>query len=132
MKGEFHLLLAHQVGFSGVCGVVTYVLEVPPDEEAEYIQIMFSIPYNLQVGFSSRPDFDQESRLTPPNQRELILAGMILQIHSAYFAIGVSEMFMNTSDLFSDLYYYAGAFQRGVAGKMVQFSSERSKRPLLH
>merc|ERR1739844_888206 len=34
-------------GFTGVCAVLTYQLELPPDEEPTYIQGMMSVPYNL-------------------------------------------------------------------------------------
>ena len=83
-----------QPGLNGVCGVLSYTLEVPLDEEPEYAQVMFSVPYNLNT-------------------------------YGAYFAVGVSEVYMNGSDVFDDLYYYTGAFQRAEAGNMVQFSSER-------
>ena len=85
-----------QGGLSGVCGVLAYTLEVALDEEPDFLQIMFSVPYNLNT-------------------------------YSAYFAVGVSEVYMNNSDVFDDLYYYTGPFQRAKAGNMVQFSSERGK-----
>lgn len=34
-----------------MCGVLTYLLEVPLEEEPDYIQFMFSVPYNLQVKY---------------------------------------------------------------------------------
>ncbi len=85
---------------SGVCGVLAYTLEVPLDEDPDFLQIMFSVPYNLNT-------------------------------YNAYFAVGVSEIYMNNSDVFDDLYYYSGPFQREKAGNMVQFSSERGDLYLL-
>jgi len=34
-------------GFTGVCAVLTYQLELPPEEDPTYVQIMMSVPYNL-------------------------------------------------------------------------------------
>ena len=86
--------LHFQPGISGVCGVVTYTLEVPPEDDPEYIQVMFSVPYNLQT-------------------------------YDSYFAIGISQVYLNITGLFDDLYYYAGAFRRAEAGKLIEFSGER-------
>jgi hypothetical protein len=38
-----------KAGLSGVCGVVTMILEVPYDEVPDYVQLMFSVPYNLNL-----------------------------------------------------------------------------------
>ena len=36
-----------QPGFTGVCSVLTYQLELPQEAEPNYVQVMMSVPYNL-------------------------------------------------------------------------------------
>ena len=85
-----------QSGITGVCGVLTYMLEVEPEADPEYFQIMFSVPYNLNT-------------------------------HGAYFAVGISGVYLNITDLFSNTYYYTGAFQRKSAGQMAEYKSTKGE-----
>ena len=50
-----------------------------------------------------------------------------LHLHDAYFAIGISELYLNTSGLFSQIYYYQGPYSRAEAGQMVEFEGERGE-----
>ena len=36
-----------QPGFTGVCAVLTYQLQLPEEAEPNYVQVMMSVPYNL-------------------------------------------------------------------------------------
>ena len=92
----FLLICLFQPGLTGVCGVLTYMLEVDPLEDPEYLQMMFSVPYNLLA-------------------------------HGAYFAVGISEVYLNVTDLFSNTYYYTGSFQRKPAGQMAEYKSGKGE-----
>jgi hypothetical protein len=71
------------------------MLEVPfESEELEYLQMMFSVPYNLHA-------------------------------HGSYFAVGITDVYLNVTDLFSSIYYYTGSFQRKLAGQMGEFKSSK-------
>ena len=84
-----------QPGFTGICAVLTYQLDLPEDQDPAYVQMMMSVPYNLNS-------------------------------YSAYHAVGVDSMYLNTS-LFNQLYYYSGPFQRAAAGTLVEFTPEGGK-----
>lgn len=83
-------------GFTGVCVVQTYQLELPETENPTYIQIMMSVPYNLNS-------------------------------YNAYLAVGVDSMYLNSTGLFDQLYYYTGPFERALAGNLVEFTPDGGK-----
>ena len=89
-------LLTLQPGFTGVCVVQTYQLELPETENPTYIQIMMSVPYNLNS-------------------------------YNAYLAVGVDSMYLNSTGLFDQLYYYTGPFERALAGNLVEFTPDGGK-----
>jgi len=72
------------------------VVEVPFEEQPDFVQLMFSVPYNLNL-------------------------------YGAYFAVGVSELYLNDTDIYDEMYYGEGPFKREPAGRMIQFSSERGE-----
>ncbi len=78
-----------------MCGVLSFTLEVELDESPDYVQVMFSVPYNL-------------------NTYGAYYAVGISQ-----------EYTNNSTEIFEDLYYYTGPFRRAEAGKMITFSSQR-------
>ena len=49
-----------------------------------------------------------------------------LNTYRAYFAVGVSDSFFNSSytteSLYNTLYYYTGTFERAEAGTMVEYT----------
>ena len=75
---------------------MTYQLELPVEEEPAYVQIMMSVPYNLNS-------------------------------YSAYLAVGVDGMYLNSTGLFDQLYYYTGPFERAPAGSLVEYTPEGGK-----
>ena len=96
-----------QPGFTGVCAVLTYLLEMPPETEydyaeepnekkASYLQVMMSVPYNLNSYY-------------------------------AYLAVGIDNMYLNSTGIFDQLYYYTGPFERAQAGSLVEYTSEDGK-----
>ena len=89
-------LFTLQPGFTGVCVVQTYQLELPETENPTYIQIMMSVPYNLNS-------------------------------YNAYLAVGVDSMYLNSTGLFDQLYYYTGPFERALAGNLVEFTPDGGK-----
>ena len=91
-----------QPGLTGVCGVLTYQLELDPSDDPEYIQVMFSVPYNLNS-------------------------------YDSYLAVGVSPVYLNSSDggVFKTFYYYSGAFQRAKAGRMAEYQSEKGEAQIM-
>ena len=54
-----------------------------------------------------------------------------LNSYSAYLAVGVDTMFLNSTGLFDHLYYYSGPFERASAGSLVEFTPEGGKGMLL-
>ena len=77
--------------------VVTYQLELPPEtDNPTYIQVMMSVPYNLNS-------------------------------YNAYLAVGVDSMYLNSTGLFDQLYYYTGPFERALAGNLVEFTPDGGK-----
>ena len=50
-----------------------------------------------------------------------------LNSYSAYLAVGVDNMYLNSSGLFDQLYYYSGPFERAPAGNLVEFTPEGGK-----
>ena len=94
---KIQMLTSFQPGFTGVCVVVTYQLELPPEtENPTYIQVMMSVPYNLNS-------------------------------YNAYLAVGVDSMYLNSTGLFDQLYYYTGPFERALAGNLVEFTPDGGK-----
>ena len=53
-----------------------------------------------------------------------------LNTYSAYFAVGVSDSYFNssytTNSLYNTLYYYSGTFERAEAGIMVEYTMNSS------
>ena len=47
-----------------------------------------------------------------------------LNSYSAYLAVGVDNMYLNSTGLFDQLYYYSGPFQRAPAGSLVEYTPE--------
>ena len=49
-----------------------------------------------------------------------------LNTYRAYFAVGVSDSYFNSSyttdSLYNTLYYYSGTFERAEAGTMVEYT----------
>ena len=86
--------------------MLTYLLEMPPEEydyadepnekKASYLQIMMSVPYNLNSYY-------------------------------AYLAVGIDNMYLNSTGIFDQLYYYTGPFERAQAGSLVEYTSEDGK-----
>ena len=76
--------------------VETYQLELPETENPTYIQLMGSVPYNLNS-------------------------------YNAYLAVGVDNMYLNSTGLFDQLYYYTGPFERALAGNLVEFTPDGGK-----
>ena len=74
-------------------------VELDPEEDPEYVQVMFSVPYNLNS-------------------------------YDSYLAVGVSPVYLNSSDggVFKTFYYYSGSFQRAKAGRMAEYQSHKGKR----
>ena len=87
-----------QPGLTGVCGVLTYMLEVDPDSDPAYLQIMFSVPYNLNTH------------------------GAYFAVGISDVYLNVTQ-----DDLFANAYYYTGAFQRKEAGKMAEYKNDKGK-----
>ena len=96
-----------QPGFTGVCAVLTYLLEMPPELEYDYseepnenkpsyVQVMMSVPYNLNS-------------------------------YHAYLAVGIDNMYLNSTGIFDQIYYYTGPFERAQAGSLVEYTSEDGK-----
>lgn len=94
-------------GFTGVCAVLTYLLEMPPELEYDYseepnenkpsyVQVMMSVPYNLNS-------------------------------YHAYLAVGIDNMYLNSTGIFDQIYYYTGPFERAQAGSLVEYTSEDGK-----
>ena len=82
--------------------MLTYQLELDPEDEPEYIQIMFSVPYNL-------------------NSYDSYLG---VGISSAYLN-------SSDGGVFQTFYYYSGSFHRSKAGKMAEYQSEKGMSPQL-
>ena len=76
--------------------MVTYQLELPEEDPPTYIQVMMSVPYNLNS-------------------------------YNAYLAVGVDGMYLNSTGLFDQLYYYTGPFERALAGNLVEFTPDGGK-----
>lgn len=76
--------------------MLTYQLELPENAEPTYIQVMMSVPYNLNS-------------------------------YNAYLAVGVDDMFLNSTGLFDQLYYYTGPFERAAAGNLVEYTPQGGK-----
>ena len=89
-----------QPGLTGVCGVLSYQLELDPEDEPEYLQVMFSVPYNL-------------------NNYDSYLAVGVSGVY-----LNVTD---GGGELFNTFYYYSGSFQRAKAGNMAEFRSEKGK-----
>ena len=91
-----------QGGFTGVCGVLSYRFEMDSQEvdNPHHLNIMWSVPYNLNS-------------------------------YSAYLAVGISHIYLNSTEgsreLFDQLYYYSGPFERATAGQLVEYSSESER-----
>ena len=85
-----------QPGFTGVCAVLTYQLQLPEEAEPNYVQVMMSVPYNLNSYY-------------------------------AYLAVGIDTMYLNSTGLFDQLYYYTGPFERSQAGSLVEFTPDDGK-----
>ena len=71
------------------------MLELDPAVEPEYIQVMFSVPYNL-------------------NNYDSYLA---VGISNVYLNSSEGGMFRN-------FYYYTGSFERAAAGRMAEYTSK--------
>ncbi|XP_059085117.1 uncharacterized protein LOC131882093 [Tigriopus californicus] len=89
------MLFEKKSGISGVCGVVTIGLEVPPKEDPEYIQIMFSVPFSLSV------------------------RGSYLAVGISPILINATGLFN------SFYYYDELTFERQESGNLVEFASDR-------
>ena len=85
-----------QPGFTGVCAVLTFQLQLPEEAEPNYVQVMMSVPYNLNSYY-------------------------------AYLAVGIDTMYLNSTGLFDQLYYYTGPFERSQAGSLVEFTPDDGK-----
>ena len=90
------LMCLLQPGLTGVCGVLTYQLELDPEEEPEYVQVMFSVPYNL-------------------NSYDSYLAVGVSPVY----------LNSSDGGVFKTFYYYSGSFQRSKAGRMAEYQSEK-------
>ena len=88
-----------QPGLTGVCGVLTYQLELDPEEEPEYVQVMFSVPYNL-------------------NSYDSYLAVGVSPVY----------LNSSDGGVFKTFYYYSGSFQRSKAGRMAEYQSDKGER----
>ena len=87
--------------------MLTYLLEMPPEldydyseepneNKPSYVQVMMSVPYNLNS-------------------------------YHAYLAVGIDNMYLNSTGIFDQLYYYTGPFERAQAGSLVEYTSEDGK-----
>ena len=87
--------------------MLTYLLEMPPEIEYDYseepnenkpsyVQVMMSVPYNLNS-------------------------------YHAYLAVGIDNMYLNSTGIFDQIYYYTGPFERAQAGSLVEYTSEDGK-----
>lgn len=80
--------------------MLTYQLELPEDQQPTYIQIMMSVPYNLNS-------------------------------YNAYLAVGVDNMYLNSTGLFDQLYYYSGPFERAQAGNLVEYTPQEDGKVMV-
>ena len=85
-------------GLTGVCGVLSYKVELDSEEDAEYLQVMFSVPYNL-------------------NNYDSYLA----------VGVSGEYLNSSDGGLFRTFYYYSGSFERAQAGRMAEYQSEHSE-----
>ena len=87
--------------------MLTYLLEMPPEldydyseepneNKPSYVQVMMSVPYNLNS-------------------------------YHAYLAVGIDNMYLNSTGIFDQIYYYTGPFERAQAGSLVEYTSEDGK-----
>ena len=50
-----------------------------------------------------------------------------LNSYYAYLAVGIDTMYLNSTGLFDQLYYYTGPFERSQAGSLVEFTPDDGK-----
>ena len=75
---------------------MTYQMETPSEDLPHYIQVMWSIPYDLNT-------------------------------YNAYLAVGIANEFLNSSNLFNELYYHTGPFERVKAGNLAEYTAPELK-----